>query len=113
MTEEVADFISKVKNRRPYLLFRDRQFLPDIPALYVVLDQEDTLLYIGIAQDLRKRWKDHHRAPQMKDDYRIYWRMAESAKERRYYEQVFVSAYRPLWNDTVRMPRMRKQEELT
>lgn len=96
--DPVAHFIRIVQDRKPYLLFRDRQFLPDVPALYVVLSDEHELLYIGITTNLRKRWKDHHRAPQMKQRYRIYWRMTESADERARCEQVFVQAYRPPWN---------------
>ena len=93
-----VSFIALVQDRRPYLLFRDRQFLPDVPALYVVLSDAGELLYIGITANLQQRWKDHHRASQMEDHYRIYWRMAESAKERAEHERTFVRTYRPLWN---------------
>jgi excinuclease UvrABC nuclease subunit len=105
--KSIAHFVSIVKERRPYLMFRDRRFLPDIPALYVVISDQDELLYIGITIDLQRRWRNHHRAPQMKDSYRIYWRLTESAKERSKYEQVFVQAYRPPWN----WSEVSKQEE--
>lgn len=98
--EKRNKFIGILQSRKPYLLFRDRQFLPDVPALYVVLDEHNTLLYIGITANLQKRWKEHHRAPQMKDHYRIYWRMTESAKERKDLERMFVRAFSPLWNQT-------------
>jgi excinuclease UvrABC nuclease subunit len=94
------EFVALVQNRRPYLPFCDRHLLPDVPALYIVLDDYSTLLYIGIAVNLRLRWTDHHRAPQMHWYYRIYWRATESASERVRHERAFIKAYRPLWNGT-------------
>lgn len=100
LKDDQYEFVTLVQKRRPYQCFSDRHLLPDVPALYVVLDDYSTLLYIGIATNLRQRWADHHRAPQMYGHYRIYWRTTESASERVRHERAFIRMYRPLWNGT-------------
>ncbi len=43
----------------PSLPLESRRSLPDISALYFVLDEDDELLYIGRANNLVKRWRGH------------------------------------------------------
>lgn len=98
--DERHKFIQSLINKRPYLLFRDRQFLPDVPVIYFVLDDYNELLYLGKTIDLYRRWKNHHRAPQMEDFYRIYWRLSERTKERAAMETFFIRYLYPQWNNT-------------
>ena len=83
---------------KPYILYRDRRQLPDVPAVYVVVDPQYMLLYIGMTANLRDRWNEHDRAKQMEPDYRIYWRMTPSDCERQRMEVLLISALRPIWN---------------
>src|SRR6267143_2991887 len=45
----------------PALSLADRGLLPDCPAVYFVLDETCTVLYVGYTASLRTRWKSHHR----------------------------------------------------
>lgn len=83
---------------RPCILYRDRRKLPDVPAVYAVIDHQDMLLYIGMTANLRDRWNEHDRAKQMEPDYRIYWRMVPSERERQRTEMLLIRALRPIWN---------------
>ena len=89
----------------PSLAFRHRQFLPDVPVVYFVIDDEvPEVLYIGRTDNLAKRWKAHHRAPQMQDHYRIYWLLVVAAHERVELERAFIEGMNPRWNRTERIP---------
>lgn len=49
--------------------------LPEIPAIYFVVSELTGLLYIGKANNLKKRWVSHHRYYQLKKyhEVRINW----------------------------------------
>lgn len=57
----------------PFVIFKNRSRLPHISAIYFVLDSRDVVVYVGKARDLYRRWQQHHRAPQMRHDHRIFW----------------------------------------
>lgn len=97
--EKIEQYREKIA-RHPYLTFRYRRYLPDIPALYIVVDESFQFLYVGIASNLRDRWREHHRAPQMGLEYRIYWLQVDSAFDRRKFEAQFIQRLNPLWNRT-------------
>lgn len=44
----------------------NRSCLPNLPGIYFVADEQNNILYIGQAQNLRMRWagKSHHRYKQ-------------------------------------------------
>lgn len=52
-----------------------RNKLPDLMAVYVVVGRTDEILYVGSTESLRTRWKSHHRRFQMKNivQARIHW----------------------------------------
>jgi hypothetical protein len=74
---ELADYASMYRERRegrlqsalnsipknlvdlPQLPFDDRQRLPVFCAVYFVMKCTDTVLYIGMAHNLRRRWQSH------------------------------------------------------
>lgn len=58
----------------PFVLFSDRSQLPALPGVYVVIGADNMVLYVGQTVNLQRRWAQHHRGLQMRNNYRIYWR---------------------------------------
>lgn len=50
----------------PYVPFGEYRTLPAIAGIYLVW-QGETLLYLGKAGNIRRRWESHHRHSQMRD----------------------------------------------
>lgn len=62
------------------IAFTQRDCLPSSSGIYVVVDANDCVWYVGQAANIKARWagKTHHRYPQLirsnkKRSYRIYW----------------------------------------
>jgi hypothetical protein len=96
----------------PSLAFEHRQDLPAIPALYFVLNDQREIAYIGETENLRARWKSHHRARQMVvGGYRIHWQEIPDADQRTSAERQAITYFRPQWNRTeVPMADMKRVE---
>jgi len=45
----------------PTLAFASLRFLPRLSGIYFCLGHGQSVLYIGLARNLRSRWYDHHR----------------------------------------------------
>lgn len=65
----------------PSLPFLERDQLPSEPGIYVVVDSENFVWYVGKASNLQNRWigRGHHRYPQLvrsnkKLQHQIYWK---------------------------------------
>ena len=85
----------------PSLAFEYRQDLPPIPALYFALNSQREIVYIGETENLRTRWKSHHRARQMSaGGYRIHWMEMADADQRQSSERRAIAYFRPQWNHT-------------
>ena len=85
----------------PSLAFEHRQDLPPIPALYFALNNQREIVYIGETENLRTRFKSHHRARQMGvGGYRIHWMEMSDADRRASAERQAIAYFRPLWNRT-------------
>ena len=85
----------------PSLAFEYRADLPPTPAVYFVLNDQRSVMYIGATENLRVRWKSHHRAPQMVvGAYRIHWTEVADADQRSAMERQAIDYFRPLWNRT-------------
>lgn len=78
--------------------FSERHQLPASSGIYVVVDSENFVWYVGQANNLRDRWlgRGHHRYPQLirsnkKLQHQIYWTLVQSSlldeKERLYIDQ--------------------------
>ena len=52
-------------DRLPSVKFLDREKLPEIAGIYFAIDSNNRLLYIGKAQNIYKRWLNHHRYEQL------------------------------------------------
>lgn len=83
-----------------------RDSLPDLSGIYVVVDAEDEVWYVGQSINIQKRWqgKGHHRYTQLsrthkKRSYRIYWQNFPSHQldEK---EQLYIDLFKPHLNDT-------------
>lgn len=69
----------------PSVSLSDRAQLPNDAGIYVVVDANQCVWYVGQAVDLQARWlgREHHRYPQLirtnkKLGHRIYWQTFES-----------------------------------
>ena len=63
----------------PYVLMDERGSLPNIPAVYFVLNNTGDILYIGRAKSLCFRWQSHHRMAQFiaYKDLKLAWIVVE------------------------------------
>lgn len=88
----------------PFVLLSDLNNLPNCPAIYFALDSQNIIHYIGKADNLQKRWKDHHRQYRLDDinkkyPVRIAW-LVWSKDDLSSAEKYFINHYRPLLNNT-------------
>jgi hypothetical protein len=61
----------------PSLSLLARKTLPEYSAIYFAIAHEQ-VLYVGLATNLRKRWQNHHRLPQLeainkRSEVRLFW----------------------------------------
>lgn len=58
----------------PSIPFADRANLPEFSGVYFVCSGQQ-VLYVGQSNNIRDRWKQHHRSAQLSQfgDVRIYW----------------------------------------
>lgn len=86
----------------PSLPLADKAQLPDIFAIYFVLDG-DRVLYIGKTINLRERWTTHHRLKQFKKmtvPVRIAWIECSDATLLTSIEAALIEHFQPLLNQT-------------
>lgn len=77
----------------------DRRHLPSCSGIYVVVDIDNFVWYVGLAVNIRARWmgKTHHRYPQLsrsnrKRGYKIYWKefpVDSLTEKEKYYIELF------------------------
>lgn len=92
----------------PSIGYGCRDQLPKLCGLYFVTRLADTfdptyeqpapLLYIGESVNIRQRWKNHHRAPQMLPYHLIRWIACADEDERLASEKAMVQEHQPPWN---------------
>lgn len=83
----------------PSVEFADRRALPRKPGVYVVSDATG-VVYVGQAQSIRDRWRNHHRSVDLVtlSDVRIAWTEVASLEERLEIEGHLTARYRPRFN---------------
>jgi hypothetical protein len=64
-------------NTFPNLKLSERQILPECSSIYFATAR-DQVLYVGLAKNLRNRWQNHHRLPQLEAinkrcEVRLFW----------------------------------------
>ncbi len=99
------DFVSLAELRK----------LPSIPAIYFAVSKNNELLYIGKAESLKSRWKNHHRYEQLVNDYpgtRIYYHKINDKAHLKILEEYFIELFSPKLNSQP-IPRYKKLSEWT
>jgi predicted GIY-YIG superfamily endonuclease len=90
----------------PYVEFLKKDQLPESAGIYFVLDGNRKIWYIGKAQNLKARWKAHHRVDQLqkihkKNLLKIFWYNCDSDDiTLAQLETFFIEKYYPLLNQT-------------
>ncbi len=86
------------------LPLKQREQLPTKPGIYVVVDAEEQVWYVGQSVNLNARWKarGHHRYQQLSSTnnkrlYKIYWQFfpSEQLNEK---EQLYIDLFKPHLN---------------
>ncbi|WP_448574339.1 GIY-YIG nuclease family protein [Trichothermofontia sp.] len=90
----------------PSLSLNQREKLPEQPGIYVVVDTDDQVWYVGKAVNLNARWhsKSHHRYRQLsrtnnKRGYRLHWQIFTTT-ELSDKEQQYIDLFKPHLNYT-------------
>lgn len=83
----------------PQLCIQKKAHLPTVSGIYFVLEEE-TVLYIGIATNLRERWVQHHRYEELVNKHptaKIYFQQLEekSLKDK---EAAMINVFKPIYN---------------
>lgn len=78
--------------------------LPECTAIYFVIDSQNRILYIGKANNLSARWKNHHRKHQLEEIHkenlvRIAWQ-AWNKQDLAEAENYLIANFNPLLNGT-------------
>ena len=86
--------------------FKERRNLPSISGIYVVVDCNDNVWYVGQAGNLNSRWmgRGHHRAAQLsrtngKRNFSIFWLPCPPG-ELNQMEQYYINLFQPSLNKT-------------
>ena len=84
----------------PSLPFDQRHALPNIAAVYFVLDAEGVVLYIGRAKSLCFRWQAHHRLTQFSTLHgvRLAWLTFTDASLLPDIEKALIAYFQPFFN---------------
>ena len=69
----------------PKVALEVKQLLPEYSGIYYVLDEVNTVWYIGKAKNIRKRWqgKAHHRIYQLEAQKKKYWNYGKDSYYKR------------------------------
>lgn len=89
----------------PQVPLQGKELLPEYSVIYYVLDETNTIWYIGKAKNIRKRWqgKSHHRIYQLeaqrKKHFTIYYDQISEAQLDSV-EKERIEKYHPHLNDS-------------
>ena len=79
------------------LSFKDRDYLPDSPAVYVFYSEPGIVLYIGMAYRLKTRCKDHVGTFKKLSGIRVAWFPLPKELHREV-EKALIKSYCPILN---------------
>jgi hypothetical protein len=79
--------------------FQDRQLLPKVCAVYIVLNHRAESLYVGKAKNLRSRWNNHHRLHDCikNNAHKIAWIECDESEMPKLEQEIMLQT-RPLLN---------------
>jgi GIY-YIG catalytic domain len=94
----------------PSVAYDNRRDLPMISGIYFVCGPIGAVLYIGSSKNLRARWTNHHRKPQLAatGGVRIAWIGVANASHRLALEHHYIALLRPLYQQCP-MPQRRNR----
>lgn len=87
----------------PSLKLLERQRLPECSAIYFAIAR-DQVLYVGLATNLRNRWQNHHRLPQLEAvnklcEVKLFW-LGCAQNQLNDLEHQYIEHYCPTLNQT-------------
>jgi len=90
-------------NTFPNLRLSERQRLPECSSIYFATAR-DQVLYVGLAKNLRNRWQNHHRLPQLEAinkrcEVRLFW-LDCGQEQLSDLERNYIEYYCPILNQT-------------
>lgn len=90
-------------NKLPNAKLSDRQRLPECAGIYFVISR-DLVLYVGLATNLRNRWQNHHRLPQLqavnkRNEVYLFW-LTCTQNQLNDLERQYIEHYCPVLNQT-------------
>jgi hypothetical protein len=100
---ELTKAVLQEFNTLPNLKLLERQRLPECSAIYFAIAR-DQVFYVGLATNLRSRWQNHHRFPQLEAvsercEVRLFW-LACNQSELNKLERQYIEHYCPVLNQT-------------
>jgi hypothetical protein len=97
--QEMTDFLSL-----PFVRLSELSFLPETAGLYFLIDDTESIAYIGESQNIKTRWRSHHlrhdlpRELDVARRWRVSWLECEGAEERLTREHRLIACLRPRLN---------------
>jgi hypothetical protein len=87
----------------PNLKLSDRKELPECSGIYFVISR-DLVLYVGLATNIRTRWQNHHRLPQLqavnkRNEVNLFW-LSCDRHQLNDLEGQYIQYYCPVLNQT-------------
>lgn len=84
----------------PSVTLSDRQLLPEMPAIYFVIDQDGRVQYIGKSVNLANRWYVHHKSQDAHSlkGARIAWLAVSNCRLLTGIEQALINHFNPPLN---------------
>jgi GIY-YIG catalytic domain len=87
----------------PNLKLSDRKELPECSGIYFVISR-DLVLYVGLATNIRNRWQNHHRLPQLqavnkRNEVNLFW-LSCTQHQLNDLERQYIEYYCPVLNQT-------------
>lgn len=87
----------------PSIKLTERHRLPECSAIYFAIAREQ-ILYVGLATNLRNRWQNHHRLPQLeavdrKCEVKLFW-LSCTPSQLNDLERQYIEHYCPTLNQT-------------
>src|SRR6266496_2962200 len=85
----------------PSVFFEARRNLPECQGIYFAVATDDTVLYIGKAKNINRRWLGHHRKSDVAEweDVSIFWlQIDENTGLLDEIEQACIEYFNPILN---------------
>lgn len=89
----------------PVMMMSDKARLPNVNAIYFVIDENDAIVYIGQSKQLRQRWASHDKRYLFTKQMHIAWAEISDAGLLLAIEKACIDHFQPLLNTPSGRPR--------